>query len=112
MTIMKLVTAALLLGTAASASAQASYEGAGETSELDCDGGTATITGASNTMTVTGGCKQLIIEGAGNRVQVDLAPKGIIRITGAGNRVTWRTPDATKAQVQIVGAGNRVTHAR
>jgi hypothetical protein len=101
-----------LLAFSGVATAQSSYEGAGETAELDCGGGTATITGASNTMTVTGWCKELVIEGASNRVQVELAPKGVIRIVGAGNQVRWTTPDGSKAQLRVTGAGNRVSLAR
>lgn len=100
------------IGIAPAALAQSRYEGAGETGELDCGGATATISGASNTMTVTGRCKQLVIEDASNRVQVDLASKGVIRIVGAGNQVQWTTPDGSKAQLRITGAGNRVSQGR
>lgn len=103
---------ATCVAAAAPAIAQNTFEGAGATSELDCDGGTASIMGASNTMTVSGRCTQLVIEGAGNRVRVDLASKGVIRITGASNVVTWTTPDATKPQVRVTGAGNQVSRAR
>ncbi|WP_324740121.1 DUF3060 domain-containing protein [Tsuneonella sp. CC-YZS046] len=92
--------------------AQANFTGAGEISEMDCDGGTANITGASNTMTITGNCTQLVIEGAGNRVRVSLAPKGVIQITGASNTVVWTTPDGSKAQVRVTGAGNRISQGR
>lgn len=112
---MNVVKAALVLSTLAlpaSLAAQASYEGAGATQELDCDGGTATIQGASNTIRVTGRCSALVIEGAGNRVQVDLAPKGSVRISGASNIVTYRTPDRSKARINVAGAGNRVSMAR
>lgn len=92
-------------------SAQTSHEGAGATQDMDCGGGTATIRGASNTMTITGRCSALVIEGAGNRVRIDLAAKGTIRISGASNTVTYRTPDHSKARVNIAGAGNRVSMA-
>lgn len=112
---MKTVPFAALLATlaiAAPVAAQDSYEGAGATQEMDCNGGIATITGASNTMTVTGACKGLVIEGAGNRVTVDLAPKATIRIAGASNQVVWRTPDRSRPRVSVAGAGNRVSMAR
>lgn len=104
-----LLSAAIL---AAPLVAQTHHEGAGGGGTIDCDGDTATITGASNRMTVTGGCKALVIEGAGNAVQVDLAPKGTIRITGASNIVTWRTPDGSKPRLVVAGAGNRISRAR
>lgn len=56
--------------------------------------------------------KALAIEGAGNVVQVDLAPRATIRITGASNIVTWRTADGSKPRLVVVGAGNRIAHAR
>ncbi len=107
-----LLTIAAGMLVAPAAHAQSDFSGAGETSELDCDGGTATISGASNTMRVTGRCTRLVIEGAGNRVEVDLASKGAIRITGASNQVAWTTPDGSKARVSVAGAGNRVYQRR
>ena len=101
-----------ILALAAPAFAQATFQGAGEQGELDCSGGTATISGASNRMTVTGGCRQLVIEGADNEVRVELASKGVIRIVGASNRVQWTTPDGSKAQLRVSGAGNRISMAR
>ena len=103
---------AIALGIAGPAAAQAHFEGAGARSELDCDGGVATIEGASNVITVTGRCTQLVIEGADNEVRVELAAKGVIRIEGASNRVTWTTPDGSKPQLRVSGAGNRVSMAR
>ncbi len=112
---MTVVQATLILSALAlpaSLSAQARYEGAGATQELDCDGGTATIQGAGNTIRVTGRCSALVIEGAINRVQADLAPKGSIRISGASNTVTYRTADGSKARINVAGAGNRVSVAK
>lgn len=105
-----LLLSAALLG--APLAAQTQHEGAGGGGTIDCGGDTATITGASNRMTVTGRCKALVIEGAGNVVQVDLAPKGTIRITGASNTVTWRAPDGSRPRLVVAGAGNRIARAR
>ncbi|KMS56455.1 hypothetical protein V474_16165 [Novosphingobium barchaimii LL02] len=112
MPLVRYTVAALAFIAAVPLSAQSSFEGAGETSTLDCDGGTAAITGAGNTIIVTGGCAELVIEGADNRVRVDLARKGSIRITGASNRVSWTTPDGSKPIVKVVGAGNSVSRAK
>lgn len=112
MTVARFSIAALALVAAVPLSAQSSFEGAGETSTLDCDGGTASITGAGNTMIVTGGCAELVIQGADNQVRVDLARKGLIRITGASNRVRWTTPDGSKPVVRVSGAANSVSPAR
>lgn len=112
MTIMKFAISTAALAFAVPAAAQNTFEGAGVTAELDCDGGIATVTGASNTITVTGRCTQLVIEGADNRVRVELAPKGVIQISGASNQVVWTTPDGSKAQLRVTGADNRVMAAR
>lgn len=109
---LKYAVAATFLAAASPALAQNTFEGAGQTVELDCDGGTAVIYGASNTVTVTGNCTQLTIEGASNEVRVELAPKGVIAITGASNTVVWTTPDGSRAQVRLVGAANRVSMAK
>ena len=112
MSVVKTVLILSALALPASLPAQARYEGAGATQEIDCDGGSATIEGASNTIRVTGRCSALVIEGAGNRVEVDLARKGSVRISGAGNIVTYRTADGSKARIDVAGAGNRVSMAR
>ncbi len=112
MTVIRLAIAISCIAASMPAYAQSSFEGAGGTTELDCDGGTATIEGASNIVTVTGQCTLLIVEGAGNRVQVDLAPNGEIRVVGASNEVVWTTPDGSKARVSITGADNRVSNSR
>lgn len=104
--------ASAFIAISAPVAAQATFRGAGETSDMDCDGGTATIEGAGNTMIITGKCTRLVIEGASNRVRVSLAPKGVIQITGAANTVMWTTPDGSKAQVRVTGAGNRISQGR
>jgi hypothetical protein len=106
---LSLILASALLTFSVPALAQATFTGAGERSEMDCGGGAASITGASNIMTITGQCARLEIEGAGNKVHVSLASRGIIQITGASNQVVWTTPDGSKARVNVTGAGNRIS---
>ncbi|HWK40602.1 MAG TPA: DUF3060 domain-containing protein [Croceibacterium sp.] len=106
------IIAAALAVVSAPLAAQASFTGAGETSQLDCDGGEATIEGASNTLAVTGGCTRVVITGAGNTITVALAPKGAIEVTGASNTIRWTTPDGSAARVSVTGAGNRIEKAR
>lgn len=101
-----------ILALPAAASAQSQYEGAGARQDIDCGGSTATIRGAGNTATVTGRCTALLIEGAGNRVTIDLASKAAITIRGASNTVVYRTPDGIRPRVSIAGAGNQVSMAR
>ncbi len=97
---------------AAPAQAQTDFTGAGEESELDCNGGPATIEGASNTLTITGGCTALTVNGAGNRITIDLAAASSVRVEGADNQILWRAPGTAKPRTSIVGAGNRISRLR
>ena len=90
------------------AAAQESFTGAGQISEMDCAGSSATIQGASNEIRITGNCTLLEIEGASNRITVAMGRNGTIRVTGADNRINWSTPDGSKPRLQVVGAGNRI----
>lgn len=101
-----------IFAAATTASAQAEFTGAGQTTDLDCGGKTATIVGASNEMTITGNCQLLSIEGASNRVHVAMAKNGLIRVTGASNEIHWTTPDGSRPRLQITGADNRVAKAK
>lgn len=94
------------------AQAQAEFTGAGEESELDCNGGGASIEGASNVMTITGACTSLMITGAGNRVTIDLAKVSRIQVVGASNEIYWRAPGTAKPRLSVTGAGNRISRAR
>ncbi|USU07508.1 DUF3060 domain-containing protein [Sphingomonadaceae bacterium OTU29MARTA1] len=96
---------------AQTAAAQAVFQGAGQASEIDCDGGEAQINGASNTITVNGPCTLLSVQGAGNIVTVDLAAKSTIRVVGSGNRITWQAPEKVRPRVSITGADNRIRRA-
>jgi hypothetical protein len=108
-----LVISALAAGVAAApAYAQVEFNGAGETSELDCGGGAASIEGASNVMTITGACSSLTITGASNHITIDLASKSAIRVEGAGNEIYWRAPGVAKPRVSVTGAGNRIARQR
>ncbi|UYY59396.1 DUF3060 domain-containing protein [Sphingomonas sp. S2-65] len=98
--------------TAAPAHAQAQFEGAGETSELDCGGESATIEGASNVLTITGACTNLHVIGASNRINVDLAKTSSIQVEGAGNEIYWIAPGTAKPRLRVTGAANRISRRR
>lgn len=89
----------------------ATFSGAGQELELDCNGGGASIEGASNIVTITGNCTSLSIEGADNRVRVQLAAKSAIHVVGASNQVVWTGPAGAKPRLSLTGAGNRVSRA-
>lgn len=52
-----------------------------------CQGGDVVVEGASNTITLTGNCNQLIVNSAGNTINVDSA--ALIVINGGGNTITY-----------------------
>lgn len=104
--------APIAAGWAIPAQAQAEFSGAGEKSEIDCNGGTVEIEGASNTLTVRGACTGLNLSGAGNRITIELAARSAIRVEGADNEILWSAPGAAKPSVRVTGAGNRVARRR
>ena len=101
--------ALVLAGVAAPALAEAdqSFQGAGEQTTLDCDGGSIEIEGASNELVITGGCTSVTVNGAGNHIQVAMAPGGRIAVEGASNRIRWSAPAGKKALIRSVGADNQ-----
>lgn len=104
-------TAVLGFGIAAPASAQTVFSGAGQESEIDCDGGSVHVEGASNTLTIHGPCTALIVEGADNRIRIDLAAQSSIAIEGASNQIRWTAPGKARPKLRITGAANSVTRA-
>ena len=96
-----------VIAVPALAEADQSFQGAGEQTTLDCDGGSIEIEGASNELVVTGDCTSLTVNGAGNRIQVAMAPGGRIIVEGASNRVRWSAPAGKKALIRSTGAGNQ-----
>jgi len=103
-----MLLAPIAAGWTLPAQAQAEVSGAGENSEIDCNGGTVHIEGASNTLTIRGACTSLNLTGAGNRVVIDLAAKSAIRVEGADNEIRWRAPGDARPRVSMTGAGNRI----
>ena len=88
------------------------FNGADETSTVDCgEGGTVVINGSTNTVTTTGGCAKVVINGADNTVQIDAADK--IVVTGSGNTVTWHKGWKKKTpKVARLGAGNTIKRVK
>ena len=109
----KLLIATAMCSTGSGAlAAQTEFEGAGQESRIECDGGRASITGASNRVVVDGPCELLTVEGSGNIVSADMAEKSAIRVTGSSNQVTWRAPGKSRPRISSTGAGNSVMRAR
>lgn len=88
------------------------FQGASQHTELDCDGGSLRVEGASNILSIRGNCTALTIEGAANEIDVAMAPGGRISVMGASNRIRWTAPAGTRALVRAQGADNQVIRAR
>lgn len=91
--------------------AQAVLEGSGETSQIDCGGKEAHITGTDNQVTVEGACTLLIVEGSGNVVHADMAQQSSIRVVGTDNQVRWRAPGQNRPKTSSTGVGNSIGRA-
>lgn len=99
------------IGLTGAAHAQASLEGAGERSTIDCNGGDAEITGSTNQVTVTGACKRLTVEGSGNVVAAQMAAQSTISVTGTNNHVTWTASGQARPRTSSTGVGNSIARA-
>ena len=86
------------------------FAGSGSTFAGDCRGQDASLAGSNNTATIRGACRAFQIAGDGNRVLVNMAPNGTIKVFGNNNQVSWTSPG--EAQVTTVGPGNTVVRAR
>jgi hypothetical protein len=84
--------------------------GSGSSFAGDCRSQDASLAGSNNTVTIRGACRAFQIAGDGNRVLVDMAPSGTIKVFGNHNQVSWTS--AGEAEVTTVGPGNTVTRAR
>jgi hypothetical protein len=107
------VIAMVLAGTAGiapAASAAVNFAGNDASFAGDCGGQEASLAGNGNTVTIRGDCRAFQVAGDGNRVLVDMAANGGIKVYGSNNQVSW----SSKGEVEITtaGPGNTVSRAR
>lgn len=106
-------TAAAAVGIAASpaGAADPAVNFAGSDSHFtgDCRGLDASLAGSGNTVTIRGACRAFQIAGGNNRVLIDMAPGGTIKVYGSGNQVSWTS--SGEPQITTVGQDNTVTRA-
>jgi hypothetical protein len=103
------------VGAAHTAAAQTrdpavNFAGSNGTFAGDCRGQDASLAGSDNTVTIRGACRAFQIAGGGNRVLVDMAAGGTIKVYGSNNRVSWSS--SGDVEVTTVGQDNIVTRAR
>lgn len=111
------VTAAVLVGaigvaaaTAAARDPAVNFAGSDSTFAGDCHGQDANLSGSDNSVTIRGACRAFQIAGDGNRVAVDMAAGGAIKVYGKNNRVSWTANG--EVEINAVGPGNTVTRTR
>ncbi|MGE5270716.1 MAG: DUF3060 domain-containing protein [Thiohalocapsa sp.] len=97
-------------GGAASADPAVNFAGSNSTFAGDCHGQDASLAGSNNTATIRGACRAFQIAGDDNRVLIDMAAGGTIKVYGNNNRVSWTANG--NVEITTVGPGNTVTRAR
>lgn len=81
--------------------------GSGHQRTFACDGRKLEVVGTGHTITATGVCNSVEILGVGNVVNVEVAPKGRLSITGTDHTVRWKSQG--KIAQSVTGTGHRVT---
>lgn len=102
-------TLGLSPGAAHAADPTVNFAGSNSTFAGDCRGQDASLAGSGNTATIRGACRSFQTAGNSNRVLVDMAPGGTIKVFGNNNRVSWSGNG--NVEVTAVGPGNVVTRA-
>ena len=98
-------------GFAATATAAAvNFAGSNSTFAGNCNGADASLAGSGNSVTIRGACRALQIAGDDNRVLVDMAPEGTIKVYGSNNKVSWTSRG--EVDINTAGPGNTVSRAR
>lgn len=73
----------------------------------ECDGKGVVVSGSSNTVKLTGDCPDVTVSGTGNKVSIDTASS--IRVSGAGNAITYRSTSKGKSpKISNSGVDNSV----
>jgi hypothetical protein len=89
------------------AAAQIQVSGSGRQATLDCNGGTAAITGGGNELRIRGPCRKVAVTGARNTIVIESV--GAIELSGAMNHVTWlQGLEGRSPRISRTGVGNTV----
>jgi len=91
-------------GAARAADPAANFAGSSETFSGNCQGQDANLSGSDNTVTIRGGCRYFQIAGNDNRVLVEMASEGVIKVFGSNNHVSWTSPG--EVVITKMGPGN------
>ncbi len=102
-----LLTAAIGLGSPAGA-AGVEVASSGITSELNCAGKAAQVSGSDNRLTILGDCSQLEVFGSNNRIAITLARGATVQVFGSNNDVTWSVQSGAPPKIEAVGSANAI----
>ena len=105
-----IVTLASVLASVQAADPTVNFAGSNSRFTGDCRGEDASLAGSGNTVTIRGACRAFQIAGERNRVLIDMAPRGTVKIYGSSNEVSWTSTG--EPEVTTVGPNNTVTRAR
>ena len=97
-------------GAAAADAAAVSFAGSNQTMSGNCGGHDASLAGSGNTVTLRGACRFFQLAGDDNRVYVEMAANGTIKVLGKRNQVSWTGPG--DVQVTALGPDNVVLRAK
>ncbi len=102
-------TMLLAQGGLAPTAAGSVISGDGQTIELSCAGVAVTLDGNHSRFHLHGGCRSLLLRGAGNVVDAELAPAATVRVEGDGSAVVYRLSAAGPAPaVTVLGIDSLV----
>lgn len=74
---------------------------------IDCGGRPVVLDGNRSVLRLTGPCRRVTVAGRRNDVHVEVAPGGLVEITGAHNNVTWRqVGEGRRPELRVVGPSN------
>ena len=87
-----------------------SISGNGHRKSFPCNGRKLEIMGSDHVITVTGQCTHVDLSGANNTLDVTIAPKGTLEVSGSEHTVRWKAEgDITQ---EISGADHRITRQK
>lgn len=74
---------------------------------IDCGGRPVVLDGNRSVLRLTSPCRRVTVAGRRNDVHVEVAPGGLVEITGAHNDVTWRqVGEGRRPELKAVGPSN------
>lgn len=87
-----------------------SVSGFGYHRTFPCNGRKLEVAGTGHVITTTGECAHVDVSGAENTVDVAIAPKGTLEVSGSNHTVRWKGLAETKQDIS--GAEHKITRVK